>query len=475
MVSKSIRQLTLLILMCIFAAGQTTLAGGKNKPKSQPPPRLVITKAVADVDAAVVYIEGKNFGDSPGVLLGTSEGEMHEQSVIDSSDTYIEAALTTTDPGTYLLLVYSGPARTQGFSMDLTIGAVGPQGPEGPGGPEGGQGPEGQQGPIGPQGPVGPPGDFGNVELPLVDATTGETVGSIRVNLTGTPTPGTSLWIKVPQTQPQGTKLLVSSKDTDQVLRYDGQTGSFIDTFVSSGSGGVFGPRGVSFGPDGHLYVASRSHEVLRYDGQTGAFLNVFVTQGSGGLSEPRDLLFGSDGHLYVTSAATNEVLRYDGHTGAFLGVFASGGSMAWPFGLDFGPDGNLYVTGWSSNDITRFDGTTGNFIDTFASGGELSSAKDLEFGPDGNLFVCSDGNDQILRFDGTTGAFIDIFVSSGNGGLTNPVGLKFGPNGSLYVSSSNTHQVIRYDGQTGALIGTFAAGGGLSSPTFLVFTPPEP
>ena len=52
-------------------------------------------------------------------------------------------------------------------------------------------------------------------------------------------------------------------------------------------------PGGLVFGPDGNLYVSSGiTDEVLRYNGATGAFIDVFVTAGSGGLNEPTFLIF---------------------------------------------------------------------------------------------------------------------------------------------------------------------------------------
>jgi len=79
--------------------------------------------------------------------------------------------------------------------------------------------------------------------------------------------------------------------------------GTFIDDFVSSGSGGLNDPEGLVFGPDGNLYVASEiTDEILRYDGTTGAFIDTFVSAGSGGLDKPDDSLFGPDGNLYVAS-----------------------------------------------------------------------------------------------------------------------------------------------------------------------------
>src|SRR5262249_33184485 len=94
------------------------------------------------------------------------------------------------------------------------------------------------------------------------------------------------------------------------------------------GSGGLTYNWGqLVFGQDGNLYVSSfGTNNVLRYDGNTGTFLGAFVAAGSGGLRAPEGLAFGPDGDLYVVSQGTNSVLRYDGTTGAFLGIFAGPG-----------------------------------------------------------------------------------------------------------------------------------------------------
>jgi streptogramin lyase len=217
-------------------------------------------------------------------------------------------------------------------------------------------------------------------------------------------------------------------------------------------------------------YVTS---DVKRYNATTGASIDTFAS--GGGLNGPYGLVFGPDGNLYVTSYATSEVKRYNGTTGVFMDNFASGGGLNGPYDVVFGPDGNLYVSSDNTSDVKRYNGTTGAFMDSFASGGGLSGPYGLVFGPDGNLYVSSVNTSQVKRYNGTTGVFMDNFVSAGSGGLSLPYGLVFGADGNLYVSSLNTSEVKRYNGTMGAFMDNFASGGGLHYPTSLIFTPTGP
>src|SRR5262249_35149967 len=126
------------------------------------------------------------------------------------------------------------------------------------------------------------------------------------------------------------------SGNRDTVLRID-QTKT-VTTFISpnnpGGNGGLSNAQGLTFGPDGNFCVASYyTNQVLRYNGQSGAFMDSFVAAGSGGLSEPGGIAFGPDANndgvsdLYVASIATNQVLEYSGKDGSFLGVFVAAGS----------------------------------------------------------------------------------------------------------------------------------------------------
>jgi hypothetical protein len=152
--------------------------------------------------------------------------------------------------------------------------------------------------------------------------------------------------------------LYVIATDQSEVLRFQGPTGktpgAFIDTFVTSGSGGLHIPLSLAFGPDGNLYVANSQANnaipggILRYCGRTGDFLDTFIAPGSGGLIKPLSILFGPDGDLFVGSADatggsiasphTSIVLRYKATTGAFIGTFvtADSGGLRYPSQLLF-------------------------------------------------------------------------------------------------------------------------------------------
>ena len=259
------------------------------------------------------------------------------------------------------------------------------------------------------------------------------------------------------------------------LYRYTAPNGTFSQFFSGTELTNAYA---IAIGPDGLLYAGGHgSDNVVRYNPATGALVDTFVTSGSGGLDKAAGLAFGPDGHLYVSSQFTDEVLKYDGTTGTFLGTFVTAGSggVDAPTALMFRGDGYLYVSGYNTDNILRYDAVTGAFVDEFvttASGG-LNGPGDFAFGPDGNLYV-SGTNSVIKRFDGTTGAYIDDFVAVGSGGLGESIGLEFGPDGNLYVSNFTQDEVLIFDGTSGALIGNYVTtgSGGLDGPTSLVFAP---
>jgi parallel beta-helix repeat protein len=205
----------------------------------------------------------------------------------------------------------------------------------------------------------------------------------------------------------------VTSRGTGQILRYDGQTGAFIDVFATVSSFDIYD---VLFTPDNHMLVASfYGNKILRFDGTTGAFIDDFITGNaptSGGLNGPADILFGPDGVMYIASYSSSSVKKYDPITGEYLGEITT---VNGPHGLAFDSLGRLYVSSYTTNVIARYNPTTGAFIDTFASGGSLIGPTDLEFGPDGLLYAANYEASTVSRFapDGTD---LGVFLTSEDG-----------------------------------------------------------
>ena len=314
--------------------------------------------------------------------------------------------------------------------------------------------------------------------------------------------------------------LYVASFDTDEILRFDGQTGEFIDVFASSG--GLNGPIGMVFdksnsrffvssynsdqifqydsntgefqkvlvqdntlflqkpgslilGPDNHLYVSSTTtNQVLKYD-LDGNLLDQFVVDKSGGLYRPKDLGFDNEGNLCVNSIVSHDIKCYDAQSGKLLhkiNIFFDANILGKQYS-NLGPDGELYVSETLSSTVSRYDKNTNLFSSKILSGegDPLQGPRSLVFGPDDNLYVANNNNHQVLRFHGDTGRFIDVFVTHSSGGLSSPQDLIF-HDGHLYVSSNDNHRILKYNQVTGNFIEDFVTSrdGGLTEPRGMVF-----
>ncbi len=149
-----------------------------------------------------------------------------------------------------------------------------------------------------------------------------------------------------------------------EIKEYKAASGKFIGNLFPTGLPGKFNPRAAVFGPDGSLYVAAFDTanplvgNVVKFDTTTGAYQVVAFNNGDGiadpgetaDLHRPEGLTFGPDGNLYVTSfradaTDTDKILAFSGKTGQLqheINLDAVGGDRAFAQAILFGPGGAL-------------------------------------------------------------------------------------------------------------------------------------
>jgi streptogramin lyase len=290
--------------------------------------------------------------------------------------------------------------------------------------------------------------------------------------------------------------LAVDDLSNSTVNFFDGTTGALIhQTAVPLVSGNPSGPNGLTFGPDGLLYLADFTNSVIdRFNPSTGNFAGTFVTTGSGlsALNGPSGLVFGPNGNLYVGNFGTggnSYINEYggpgSGTPGAFVTQFVvpgfgPPGGLFDPGGMRF-HGGNLFVADSSNAEIAKFDGTTGAYTQFVPPGNPpspISNPQDVVFDALGNLYVTDENTSEVYKY-GPTGTYLGAFVTSAEG-LAQPVGETIGPDGNLYVVDGRGRVAV-FDGMTGAAMTDFVPiGGDLTNPQSLAFgsigsSTPEP
>ena len=204
--------------------------------------------------------------------------------------------------------------------------------------------------------------------------------------------------------------LYVSDLDDDKIVMFDAVTGAYQGVFVGDDpatpdineAGTLDSPEGMLFGPDANgdgledLYVAGwRSNNIVRFDGVTGEYIDTFVS----GLLAPTGLEY-HNGSIFVTNQ-TNEILEYNLAGALIRTIGSSADGLSNPLDVKIGPDdGLLYVASGSTSKVVRYDIDTSAYVDDFVPTGYggLEYSRSLAF-RDGVLFVTSGYDDSIRRY----------------------------------------------------------------------------
>lgn len=204
--------------------------------------------------------------------------------------------------------------------------------------------------------------------------------------------------------------------------------------------------------------------DILRYT-TSGTPLGSFIAPGGTKPTGPIGITFGPDGFLYVSSSANNQILRYD-RDGVFKDVFASGGNLHGPADIEVGPDGNLYVANFdnfSGTSIEVFDpwatSPANRYVGTFASASAtvpLNGPTFIEFNKNGNVYVSATAEDKVLEFS-AAGSYLGVYASGSN--LAYPAGLAFDSSNRLIVASLLTGPILRNTGTANSPLSVYIPG----------------
>ena len=309
------------------------------------------------------------------------------------------------------------------------------------------------------------------------DLLTGQSLGAfIPANLGGLTDPDTLLF-GPDANGDRISDLYISSGPTlanSAILVFDGKTGSFIRPLVidnpnttNNETGGLIRPYGIAFGDDGNLYVSSfLTDQILRYNAKTGTFIDVFAKGNglAGGLNGPNGLLF-VNGSLFVTTqgsvATTNpttgavsasfgaglpsQILRYDSlNSGSTPTVFATPtpppSSFVSLLGLALGEDDDLYVSDFANN-VRRYDLPSGNLVDTLSTNYTTNTPPssnfvgNLAFAPNGDLLTVgfnrsAPNQGAVLKYESVNNSPVAPFtvIVTPRTELVRSIGLSFFP-----------------------------------------------
>ena len=265
------------------------------------------------------------------------------------------------------------------------------------------------------------------------------------------------------------TEAWVVSAGSDNILRYNSQTGAFIASLLEVPTGG-FSFRSEAILSDTQQLFFIAFSDVLAFDRQTNlvrpvidrsvlstnfpahiAFQDNATLLVNNGLGDSniesfsllasgnqsgdstsdsavwRDFVVVNGNRLIIAERSTNRLLTFslDNLTAAPQ-VFSTQG-LNKPEHLAVDSNGNIYVTNAGSKDLSQFD-SNGNFVRQIVSAGSggLGTPSCLTIGPDGDIYICSSDTNEVLKYDGGSGAFLNVFVEAAAGGLNQPVSLVF-------------------------------------------------
>ncbi len=228
---------------------------------------------------------------------------------------------------------------------------------------------------------------------------------------------------------------------------------------IDGGRGQFNEPWGIAVGPDGSVYVSDTwNHRVQKFTND-GQFVNMWGAFGSTGgelgqesiFYGPRSVTVGRDGNVYVMDTGNKRVQMFT-PDGVFITQWGGGGvvdgRLDEPVGLGQDADGNWYITDTWNRRIQKFSENFQYVAQWAVNGwGSQSVVNKPALAVDstrGIVYAVDPENYRVLAFglDGTFKATWGLYGTDSTS-FALPTGIAVGPDGKVYVADGDAHRIL--------------------------------
>ena len=259
---------------------------------------------------------------------------------------------------------------------------------------------------------------------------------------------------------PIGDRVYVTETDGTRVVKvYDGkgkQTGILTPPKSTGVGPGAHLPMYVAINPTTQdVYVSDRlTAKIYIYDAK-GKFLRTFAPTGDlGGTWNPLGLTFAPDGTLYVTDVRGNDSKNHRivafSPSGTLIRSMGKPGQLSYPNGIVVDPHGNIEVSDSNNGRLVVFN-VAGKMLATITQGvgeGDLGLPRGAAVDDAGRLFVADTSDHQVRAYTigatGTTPAYIGSFGTEGqqDGAFEYPNGVATDIRAHIYITDRENNRV---------------------------------